>query len=386
MVSVVSENGRSAARNHSPRTDVVITTISGGAFLEPFVQALRDRPVRLIIIPDLKTPPAIYQACEQATAAGVDVVCPTPDEQHALLEKLGAGNLIPWNSDNRRNVGYLLAWLGDADIVVSMDDDNLPLAPDFIDRHSVVTAGPDSYEVVSSTSGYFNACSLLETTPAGIFPRGYPYRHRVVDTEVTTTRANVDVRINAGLWLGDPDVDAITRLAVRPVATAYSGRTAVLAADTWCPINSQNTALHRDAIPAYYFARMGYPVNGWPIDRYGDIFSGYFVQACAKHLGHGVRFGDPVVDHPRNPHDLLADLAGELSAILMIEEVVDHLREARLDGSDYRGAYLSLSHLLQDVAERSTGLVWTPQARGFLHQTAHLMRAWLRMLDTAAGA
>lgn len=38
---------------------------------------------------------------------------------------------------------------------------------------------------------------------------------------------------------------------------------------------------------------MGYRHNGQVIDRYADIFSGYFVQACAKHLGHAVRFGTP---------------------------------------------------------------------------------------------
>ena len=69
--------------------------------------------------------------------------------------------------------------------------------------------------------------------------------------------------------------------------------------DTWTPVNTQNTALHRDAIPAYYYVRMGFPVKGMVIDRFGDIWSDYFLQRCAQQAGEVVRVGPPVADHRR---------------------------------------------------------------------------------------
>jgi len=35
-----------------------------------------------------------------------------------------------WNSDYRRNIGYLQAYASGADIIISIDDDNYPLLED----------------------------------------------------------------------------------------------------------------------------------------------------------------------------------------------------------------------------------------------------------------
>lgn len=369
------------------RTDIVITTIGDGAFLDDFASALREPGVRLVVIPDRRTPRALYEACERAQAAGASILCPDVAEQDRLLTKLGVAELMPYDSDNRRNIGYLLSWLDGVDVVVSMDDDNLPAGHPFVAKHREVLRGPAEHRVVSAESGWFNVCDLLTVTPCRVFPRGFPYRARDSHRpRVRARRERADVRINAGLWLGDPDVDAVTRLATSPAATAYGGEDAVLDQDTWCPVNSQNTAVHRDALPAYYFLRMGQPIGGLRLERFGDIFSGYFVQACAKRLGHSVRFGDPLVSHPRNEHDLLHDLSGELPAIRILDEILEWLRDHRLDGADYPETYESLSHGLQDFAEQASGRAWGPEARAFLHRSAHLMRTWLAALRRGSGA
>jgi hypothetical protein len=60
------------------------------------------------------------------------------------------------------------------------------------------------------------------------------------------------VVVNAGLWLGDPDVDAVTRICNDINAEQYTREQSfALARGTWCPFNSQNTALWRGVIPAY---------------------------------------------------------------------------------------------------------------------------------------
>ncbi len=371
------------------RVDVVVTTIGEGGFIAPYAdEVLRSEAadlVRLVVVPDRKTPRGLYAAAEAARGRGVEVVVPEPAEQEELLGRLGAPGLIPWNSDNRRNVGYLLAWMSDAEYVVSIDDDNLPAGEGMLEEHGIVVAGPTRQEIVGSRSGWFNPCRMLELDPAGVttFARGFPYAQREGEEAVETGSADVIVRVNAGLWYGDPDVDAVTRLALRPRVRRTPPASAVLAAETWAPVNSQNTALHREALPAYWFVRMGHELFGGRIDRFGDIFSGYFVQACAKHLGHGVRFGSPPTDHLRNDHSLLGDLAVELPGIRALEALVEWLRECRLEGNGYADAYRSLSHALDDAAEDRELVGGEPRAAEFLHETATAMRQWLDLLKRA---
>jgi hypothetical protein len=119
-----------------------------------------------------------------------------------------------------------------------------------------------------------------------------------------------------------------------------------------------------------------------PIDRYGDIFSGYFALACAKRLGGTVRFGTPIADHRRNKHDYLRDASLEWQAIVLLEDVLQWLIDARLDGPNCENAYLSLSYGLEDAVETFKGSPWTDAARGFFHQMAYCMRSW----QSACGA
>jgi len=113
------------------------------------------------------------------------------------------------------------------------------------------------------------------------------------------------------------------------------------------------------------------------VDRYGDIFSGYFALACAKHLGGTARFGTPIADHRRNSHNYLKDAAAEWPAILLLEDLLTWLIDAPLSGATGLEAYLSLSHALEDAAEKFQGRAWNDAARGFVHQMAYLMRAWI---------
>ncbi len=132
-----------------------------------------------------------------------------------------------------------------------------------------------------------------------------------------------------------------------------------LAPDTWCPINSQNTAVHRDLMPAYYFIRM-IPPN----DRFGDIFQGYFALKIAKHMGWTARFGSPVVTHRRNNHVYLKDVQKEIEPILLLEELLPKLMEHKLTGTTVHEAYLSLADFIES------------QDTDFYRETARLMREW----------
>jgi Reversibly glycosylated polypeptide len=360
--------------------DVIVTTINDGSFLHkwnPVIKACgNENRVHLIVIPDKKTPAKIFSAVTDLQRDGISVTCPDLEQQEIFLSRLGEPlDFIPYNSDNRRNIGFLMSMCGDADMMISVDDDNFPVNGNYFREHEVVHRAPEKQFGLTSSTGWLNNCRMLNAHPAPIWPRGFPYFARK-PAVLRETWETADVSINAGLWLGDPDIDAITRLGAAPCVTGLQGMSTVLAPGTWCPVNSQNTALRREVIPAYYFARMGHSINGYRINRLGDIFSGYFAEACAKHLGHTVQFGKPLVNQDRNDHDLLTDLENEFPAIRMLDQLLDWLPEAKLEGSTYRDTYESLSHGLDGIAE-----TFNDSECGFLHRMAYHMRVWLKLCD-----
>ena len=376
-------------------TDIVVTTIFEPAWLQGYLDNIRqygrEREVTLRIIADKKTPSTVFDAASAAKRDGFLVDCPTLDEQEAYLRSAGvAADFIPWNTDNRRNIGFLRAWENGADVLISIDDDNYCLADsDFVGCHHVVgmplgQAGEPEY---AQGQSWYNICQRLRGQVSDPFyARGFPYAARISNQQAELIKLPKDashrtISVNAGLWLDDPDVDAMSRLVQAPRVRSAAPGGVALAPETWSPINTQNTALIRDAIPAYYYVRMGFPIQGMKIDRFGDILSGYFLQKCAKHLGHAIRIGDPVAEHRRSPHNLFKDLFHELAGMVVVEELLPWLQGVRLEGDNYSQAYSSLAEALDSAADNFKGFVWDDGGREFLKETATCMRTWLDALE-----
>jgi len=374
-------------------TAIVATTIFEPKFLEGYEASLKASgrldQTTLYVIPDRKTPGSVAAAAAAARDRGFHVICPSLDEQDAFLQRLGApADFIPYNTDNRRNVGFLMALATGCEVLISIDDDNFCLVGnDFVGAHQVV-GQPTSDPAVNSSDGWFNLCDLLEgwDGPA-IFPRGFPYK-------LQQTRRSVDfvspsqpltVAMNAGLWLDEPDVDAVARLGRQPKIRRFVGPDVVLGPDVWSPINTQNTALTRETALTYYYVRMGFPLRGLSIDRFGDILSGYLTQKVIKHLGQGIRVGTPIVDHRRTPHNLFKDLYHELAGIVLIEEFVPWLTELQLSGTTPLEAYATLADEIAAASSRFTGFIWDDGGRDFLLQTSQLMQTWIRLVQTIEG-
>lgn len=376
----------------SLKATMVFTTIFDPVLLDDYYENFKKfghlDQVDVIVIPDRKTPAAAYSRCAEVSAKGLRTKCPTIAEQEEFLRSVGLrSDIIPYDSDNRRNVGYLMAYAQDADFLISIDDDNFcRLDEDFFAEHAVVCGSDSVRTVAESATGFYNICDLLEMEkPGAIYARGFPYRFRHQDEQRQRVERSVSVHMNAGLWLLDPDIDGITWLVSKPHVTGFRGESLVLGAKTWSPINTQNTALRQEAIPSYYYIRMGYPLAGMPIDRYGDIFSGYFSQACAKHLGGYVRVGTPVAEHKRNSHNYMKDAMNEWACIQLSEDLIPWLMEARLEGTTYSDAYRSFSAAMEDAVETFRGPIWTPATLGYFHQIAYYIRAWLAACQRIRG-
>jgi hypothetical protein len=184
------------------------------------------RQAKIFLIPDKKTPKQELQHC---------AIVPTISGQQDFLSRVGFPyEDIPLNSDNRRNVGYLMALDSGAEVIVSIDDDNYcPKDEDFIAQHRL----PMGSHYPSTDTPWVNNCDLLFRKCVA-YPRGFPYFARNYK-KVRYERVHdlFEIRINAGMWIGDPDFDAITWLS-NPPTTATTSKEITLGKNAWCPINS----------------------------------------------------------------------------------------------------------------------------------------------------
>jgi hypothetical protein len=371
------------------RAAIVVTTIFEPRFLDGYLANIeqwgRRESVDLFVVIDRKTPPSVMEACRDAARRGFRVHCPTLDEQEAFLARFASmRGRIPYDSDNRRNIGFLMALDAGAELLISIDDDNFVAGgADFVGEHAVAGSEADVVETEGS-DGWFNLGTMLTSSvPLEIFPRGFPYFARGRARQLAAQPARrARVAMNAGLWLSDPDVDALSRIVIAPRVSAASPSPVFLGAKSWSPINTQNTAIPRDAVAAYYYVRMGFSLGGLSIDRYGDILSGYFCQACVKSRGEAIRIGSPVADHRRTPHNLFKDLYHELAGIVIIDEMLPWLQELRLSGSTYAELYADLAGRLEEQAPRRKGFIWDQGGGEFLRDTAGHMRAWLEAVGS----
>jgi len=361
---------------------LVCTTIGNGEFLDGYCQeidrqGLRD-DVMIIIIPDLMSPNTLYNVCNDARRKGFNIECPLVSDQEGFLSKLGMFNLVLKNSDHRRNVGYLMALKGGAEVIISIDDDNfLVEGQNFFREHSAVGQFNWLCEY-ETTSGWYNVCAHLGLP--GLYARGFPYSHRNPfgtgtqewTQEWTHEMTKRYTTVNQGLWQGEPDFDAVTWMVNKGLKVSLPTPTPFfLGENSWAPINSQNTSVSRDAMMAYYFI----PMNECGMDRMGDIFQGYFLEACVKAVDQGIRIGTPLVEHRRNSHNHMADAYKEIPGIRILEEMLPWLQEVKLDKGSYEAAYLSLAVALEEWVEEKDAYVQS--FKSYFHRVAYCMRKWV---------
>ncbi len=288
---------------------------------------------------------------------------------------------IPYNNETRRNIGYLCALEDGCDVMISIDDDNFPVIDsDFIRSHRITGSEWKGPVIVEETE-FHNVCEYLEFEPSrAIFPRGFPFRlrGRKNKPQLEPVSSTSRIGVTAGLWILDPDVDATTWLNGRISGTRYRGEPLqVLSQNTWTPINTQNTSIVRELIPAFLCIPMGWTVPGGSIQRYGDIWGGYFLQSLMKGTQYLAAFGNPIVEHRRNPHDYIDDLRFEYWGMILTDWLLDLLKTrfsptsaSIIDRVD------ELADFLKEVAVPAMP-DWCPEEiAGFLDWTEKNLRTW----------
>lgn len=299
----------------------------------------KNYEISIIIIGDFKTPPKTKKYLKSLSLPKkVNIIYFDIKGQGAYFSKYQQlFKYIPYNSFARRNFADLYAYVENYDYVIRIDDDNYPLKnEDFINGHLYPFIHQDKkINCISSSNKWFNICLPL-VNDTEFYPRGFPYNKRWEKSKISSRRINPkDIYLNAGLWIGDPDVDAITRINkkidIKKFNTDLFGKYFTLSNGTWSPINTQNTCYKRELIPASFVS----PYAG----RYDDIFSGYILRRIMDHLNHFVSYGLPILYQDRNDHDLWKDLEMEMFGNKNVSSLIDYLQSFEIRVKNYIEAY-----------------------------------------------
>ena len=163
------------------------------------------------------------------------------DEQEKKYPKLS--KTIGWNSIQRRNIGFIEAYNLGADIVATVDDDNIPY-DEWGDN--VIVGQTAEIDFYNSDLGVCDPLSVTDNKE--VWHRGYPidmvpYRHRVS----YGGKLKRKVLIQADLWDGDPDIDAVCRLQFKPMCF-FDNKYFPISTNVFSPFNSQNTVFSKKAL------------------------------------------------------------------------------------------------------------------------------------------
>ena len=372
---------------------IVITTINVPIVIEQYIANFNKygrKNVEFIIVGDLKTPLEVEAYIKRINSSDFPCIYLDVSEQERILRRVPEfAEFIPYNTVQRRNVGYLYAAERGADAIISIDDDNWPLDEfDFAGAHSIVgeTMELDSE---ASSNGWYNSCSrLVSEPPRRFYHRGYPVSKRWQDENIQGGMQRGKVMVNIGLWLDDPDVDTITRMEEPFTVTSVKEpkRCFAVAPGTLLPFNSQNTAFHRDILPLMYLITLPSgcePLRGNNNFRYDDIWMSFFAKLVIDHMGGLVVIGPPHVRQARNPHDYMLDLRKEILPMEMTNRLAELLPQIKLTETTYTGAYQELIEELR--IKTAHGNLFDIEERRLIKDMLRGMRLWLEALNSISG-
>jgi hypothetical protein len=288
------------------KAHLVITSIASQdhPFLKHFAEESLKRTIPFILVGDTKSPKEFnLQGCDFYSL----------ERQQTLNFQLSG--ILPVRHYARKNLGYLLAILRGAEIIIETDDDNFPLEGFWANRTKQVSA----YLLVNND--WVNVYKYF--TEAHIWPRGFATEHIKDSLPALEKQTLISCPIQQGLADGNPDVDAIYRLIMPlPISFNKSANIAV-GKNSVCPFNSQNTTWFKEAFPLLY-------LPSFCSFRMTDIWRSFVAQRIAWTCGWQILFHQSTVCQQRNDHNLLKDFRDEVSGYNSNGQIYSILKEMGL--------------------------------------------------------
>jgi reversibly glycosylated polypeptide/UDP-arabinopyranose mutase len=267
--------------------NIVVPTIRSPEFFSGFLDDWNEefQGCHLIIIED-RAEKELVSLMESKTGYTYEIY----DHTDIDMDLKEDSWIIPRKTDCVRNYGYYKAYKNKALFIVTLDDDTKPLNKGHIQQFY-----NNLFTPVTQEGYYFSTMNC-------ILPRG---------KLLSEPRECV---ISHGCWVNVPDLDAKTQIEFNgqlrvDESAFYKGFVPYEAFYSMC---GMNLAWKTDFTKYMYFPIQG-KHNGAPVDRCGDIWTGYYSKQKADEEDKAVYTGDPMVVHTRasNPWSNLKKEEGE---------------------------------------------------------------------------
>ncbi len=319
------------------RTALITTTINVPKVLALYRKLGPD--VRMFVAADRKTPREAQDFC--ADLGGCTYLSPEMQQSFGY----SCSELIDWNNDSRRNIALLEAVKWGAEIIVSIDDDMIPLGLDFFECFEIMLSEPYS-GLQYGVSDHW--CDVGKQTFNSAPQRGLPLGVAMVNEFSFVD--NVQIGAMQGIILGTPDTDAATTMARHPFVHSVTDilrNGFVIHPQAKAVFNSQICAFRRKLAPC--FAQF-YRAQG----RNTDIFSSLVMRRVMRDRELHTYFGLPAGFHNRSPRDPRLDMAAEQWGTENVVAFSKCLDETELHPGESVSAHTAY---LYDAVAGKTGIV-----------------------------
>lgn len=265
-------------------TQKVIVTTTINKPTQALLKFINFKDWDVVIVGDLKTPHNLYDEL-QNNNSNVKYLSPTfqEDNYKELSDSIG------WCVVARRNIGLKYAYDNKYIIIATVDDDNYP----YDNWGQNILVGKEiEVDIYDTNNLVFEPLSV--TNYKHLWHRGYPIelvndRHN----NIYLGKKKIKILIQADLWDGHPDIDAMSRLQYNNPIVKFDIKEPYTSTKI-VPFNSQNTFIHRSVLP--YYCVLAYT------DRMDDIWGGYLCQHILKDKLPFVVFNKASVYQDRSCH------------------------------------------------------------------------------------
>jgi hypothetical protein len=287
----------------------------------------RVSDTNLIVVGDVKTPNSWAELGFEFMAMS---------NQYDLFPDFATS--LPQFHYSRKNLGYLQAIGLNANWIYETDDDNSPIDNPFTARELNV-----DMDFFTSPGKWLNVYEVFGTFEEAkergkLWPRGFSLL-RINDNFHLHNSTIAKSPIQQGLANGDPDVDAIFRIANGSFLNFKNRRTVGLLDSQICPINSQTTFWHNSIFQLMY-------LPSTCSFRLTDILRGFVAWRILQDSDEVITFHSPIVYQDRNEHNLLKDFKEEIQLYFYSEEIIEDFLELDLVGMSTSEKLIELYQVL----------------------------------------
>ena len=217
--------------------------------------------------------------------------------------------LIGWNCIQRRNFAILEAYERGAQIIGLIDDDNIPYSNWFKNIYVNKNFKCDEIKInkpIFDPVGYTNYSNLWH--------RGMPLEYVNGRKYLQLKKSNIKPDVQANFWNGDPDIDAVCRMVLKPQCNFKKNKFPFFS-NKISVFNSQNTLITRKVVKDYFL----FPHIG----RMDDIWASFYVTSKK----YRIVYNEPTVYQQRNAHNLLKDFKDEYIGYANSSSLVESLKK-----------------------------------------------------------